>query len=82
MRRLIDEVSKHRMILLTIIRTKKKLGKSLDISNKNSYDFFEDVARLEGKLGISSKSHPRPGITEKMLRKVTSNPYKAKIIEV
>ena len=51
LRRLIDEVSKHKMILLTTRRTKEKLERALELSNKKANDAFEGVASLEGELG-------------------------------
>ena len=51
LRRLIYEVSKNKMILLTTRRTKEKLEWALEISKKKKNDTFEDVARLGGELG-------------------------------
>ena len=51
LRRLIDEVSKHKIILLTTRRTKEKLERALEISKKKENDTFEDVVRLEGEVG-------------------------------
>ena len=48
------------MILLITRRKKATLEKYLDISKK-MYDSFEDVDRLEGKLGSSKKRQPKPG---------------------
>ena len=39
------------MVLLTTRRTKEKLERAFDISNKNANDAFEDVDRLEGEVG-------------------------------
>ena len=51
LRRLIYEVSKHKIILLITRRTKENLERYLDLSKKKANDAFEDVARLEGELG-------------------------------
>ena len=51
LRRLIDEVSKHKMILLTTRRTKEKLERVLELSKNKENDTFEDVVRLEGEVG-------------------------------
>ena len=59
MRRLIHEASNHKIVLLTKIRTKKKLEQALELSKKNSDDEFEDVDKLEGKVKNSIKSHPK-----------------------
>ena len=55
LRRLIYEVSKNKMILLTTRRTKEKLERALELSKKNTNDAFEGVARLEGELGKLKK---------------------------
>ena len=68
LRRLIDKVSKHKMILLTIRCTKEKLERALDISKKKADDAFKYVASLEGNVGRSIKSQPKPGRTEIILR--------------
>ena len=44
-------MSKHKIILLTTRRTKKKLEQYLELSKKKANDAFEDVARLEGEVG-------------------------------
>ena len=49
--RLIDEVSKHKMVLLSTRRIKEKLEQALELSKKKSNDTFEDVARIEGEVG-------------------------------
>ena len=51
LRRLIYEVSKHKMILLTTRRTKENLERALEISKQKANDTFEDVDRLEGEVG-------------------------------
>ena len=51
MRRLIYEVPKQNMVLLTTSCTKEKLKRALDLSKKKANDTFEDVARLEGEVG-------------------------------
>ena len=48
LRRLIYEVSKHKMILLTTSHTKEKLELDLELSKETSNDTFEDVDRIEG----------------------------------
>ena len=48
------------MILLTTRFTKKKLEKYLDISKKKADAAFEDLDRLEVKVGVSRKRHPNP----------------------
>ena len=40
LRRLIDEVSEHKMILLTTSHTKEKLERALELSNKKANDTF------------------------------------------
>ena len=49
------------MILLTASLTKENLERYLEISNKEEYDTFEYMARIEGKVGSQEKSHPKPG---------------------
>ena len=51
LRRLIDEVSEHKMILLTTSHTKEKLERALELLNKKSNDAYEDVDRLEREVG-------------------------------
>ena len=60
LRHLIDEVSKHKIILLTTRRTKEKLELDLELSKKKANDVFEDVA-------ISSQRQPNTGRAEIML---------------
>ena len=55
------------MVLLNTRCTKEKLERTLEFSNKKSIDASEYVARLEGTVGISSKSNPNPGRIEIML---------------
>ena len=50
LRRIIHEVSKNNMILLTTRSTKKTLELALDIPKKKSDDAFEDLDRLDVKL--------------------------------
>ena len=56
------------MILSTKRRTKENLELALQISKKKAYDAFEYVAVLEGKVGSSIKRHPKPGISDIMIR--------------
>ena len=49
--RLIDEVSKHKMVLLSTRRIKEKLEQALELSKKKSNDTFEDVVRSKGEVG-------------------------------
>ena len=63
MRRLIDEVSKHKIILLTTRITKEKLERALELSKKTADYYFEDVDKLEREVRISIKMQPNPGIT-------------------
>ena len=51
LRRLIDEVPKHKMLLLTTRLTKEKLEQALELSKKKSNNTFEYVARLEEEVG-------------------------------
>ena len=50
LRRIIHEVSKNNMILLTTSSTKKTLELALDIPKEKSDDAFEDLDRLDVKL--------------------------------
>ena len=50
LRLLLEEVSKHKIILFTTKRTKEKLEWDLELSIKNTDDVFEDVARLGGEV--------------------------------
>ena len=52
------------MILLTTRHTKEKLEQALELSKKKENNGFEDVARLEGSLGSSSKRRIKPVTTK------------------
>ena len=81
--RLIYEVSKHKMILLTTRRKKEKSEQSLEISNKNSNYAFEYVARLEVKVGKFNPEAAQPWKNRNnALTKAHRTLTKAKEIEV
>ena len=60
---IIDEASKHEMILLTTRRTKESWNRIWSSQRKRQNDAFEDLAMLDVKLGRSSKRNPNTGRT-------------------
>ena len=66
-RRLIHEVLNYKIILVHTRRTKEKLEEALDSPEKKSDDSFEDLAKLEVKLGTLSNRHLKSGITKIIL---------------
>ena len=44
------------MVLLTTRRTKERFERALGFPKIMEYSAFENVTRIEGKLGISSKT--------------------------
>ena len=56
-------------MLLTTRRIKKRFEQALEVPNIMKYSAFEDVDRIEGKLGISNKKYNRNKKTVIMIRK-------------